>query len=46
MCDARSYVQSGIVYEFDARGDKINQMNCYINPGHMTALPDRCFRNQ
>ena len=46
MCDARSYVQSGIVYEFDARGDKINQMNCYINPGHMAALPDRCFRNQ
>ena len=46
MCDARSYVQSGVVYEFDARGDLINTMNCYINPGHMTALPDRCFKQK
>ena len=43
MTEAKSFVSPGIVYEFDAKGDLINTMTCYINPGHMIALPDRCF---
>ncbi|MBQ3660118.1 MAG: hypothetical protein II963_08195 [Bacteroidales bacterium] len=44
MCEAKSFTSAGRVYEFDTRGELINTMVCYINPGHMAALPDRCFK--
>ena len=43
--DAKSYASAGSVFEYDPKGNRISQMKCYINPGHMLAIPDRCYHN-
>lgn len=40
ITDAVSYASAGMVYEFDANGHQVGEpLKCYINPGHMVALP-------
>lgn len=40
ITDAVSYASSGKVYEFDENGHSVGEpLKCYINPGHMVALP-------
>lgn len=37
--DAASYASSGVVYEWDDKGNLVGEpLNCYINPGHMCAI--------
>lgn len=40
ITDAASYASAGKVYEFDEKGRAVGTpLKCYINPGHMIALP-------
>lgn len=40
VTDAGSFASAGKVYEFDTEGHQVGEpLKCYINPGHMIAIP-------
>lgn len=44
VTDAKSYSSAGQVWEFLSNGTQVgNPLDCYINPGHMCAIPDNAY---
>nr|DAG74646.1 MAG TPA: hypothetical protein [Bacteriophage sp.] len=44
VTDAKSYASAGQVWEFLSDGSQVGEpMDCYINPGHMCAIPDNAY---
>lgn len=44
VTDAKSYSSAGQVWEFLPNGTQVGSpLDCYINPGHMCAIPDNAY---